>query len=91
MPVTKSAKRALRKSLRKRVQNLKTRQNYKKAVKTARQTGKNLSGTFSALDRAAKKGVIHKRKAARLKSRLSKLNKSTVTPKVTTKKATNKK
>lgn len=36
-------------------------------------TKKNLGSVFSELDRAAKKHVIHKNKAARLKSRLSKL------------------
>lgn len=79
MPVTKSAKRALRKSLRKKARNLKTREGYKKVVKNVRKTGKGLSSAFSALDRAAKRGVIHKRKAARLKSRLAKLVKPAAT------------
>lgn len=34
---------------------------------------KTLSQVFSALDKAAKKNIIHKNKAARKKSRLSKL------------------
>jgi len=36
-------------------------------------TKKSLALVFSALDKAAKTGVIHKNKAARLKARLSKL------------------
>ncbi|MBI3290098.1 30S ribosomal protein S20 [Candidatus Microgenomates bacterium] len=91
MPVTKSAKRALRKSLRKKARNLKTREGYKKVLKTTRKTGKDLSSAFSALDRAAKRGVIHKRKAARLKSRLSKLIKPAATPKPSKPKASKKK
>jgi small subunit ribosomal protein S20 len=36
-------------------------------------TKKSLDKAFSALDKAAKRSIIHKNKAARLKSRLSKL------------------
>jgi small subunit ribosomal protein S20 len=45
------------------------------AVKPMRQkpTKKAFQKASQALDRAAKKGVIHKKKASRLKSRLSKL------------------
>ncbi len=90
MPVTKSAKRALRKSLKKKASNLAIRQTYKRIVKTARREAKDLSGAFSALDRAAKRGVIHKRKAARLKSRLSKLIKPAAAPKPSKPKAVKK-
>ena len=59
----------------------KTKQNsthdtkYKKAVKTALKTASNdnVKNAYSAIDKAAKKNIIHKNKASRLKSRVSKL------------------
>lgn len=36
-------------------------------------SAKNLTIAFQALDKAAKRNIIHKNKASRLKSRLSKL------------------
>jgi ribosomal protein S20 len=49
--------------------------NVKKLVKQVRRTpnAKNLTAAFSALDKAAKVKVMHPNRAARLKSRLSKL------------------
>lgn len=46
----------------------------KRAVKlAARQpTAKNISEAYRRVDRAAKKGVVHKNTAARLKARLAK-------------------
>lgn len=75
MPVTKSAKKALRVSRRKEAVNQKIKRQWKAAVKTVRTnpTGQNLKKVFSELDIAAKKGIIHTNKAARLKSRLTKL------------------
>jgi len=74
MPITSSAKKALRRDKRRTLVNIKIRDKMKLAVKTARakKTAKAIAGAFSALDRAAKKNVIHKRKADRLKSRISK-------------------
>lgn len=80
MPVTKSAKRALRVSVRRHQENLETKGAYKKAVKTVRKAVEagtaNLTELFSkaqsALDTAAKSKLIHPNKAARLKSRLAK-------------------
>lgn len=53
------------------------RQKVKKLVKAARKTPgkKMLSAAYRSLDKAAKRNVIHKNKAARLKSRLAKLAK----------------
>jgi len=68
MPVTKTAKRARRSSLRKKSADV-------------------LNLAVSLTDRAAKKKIIHKNKAARIKSQLSKL----VKPAKTTRKATSKK
>ena len=75
MPVTKSARKALRQSRRKREVNLALRQKTKQALKKARQKPTRISKTkaISLLDRAAKKKIIHRNKAARLKSKLAKL------------------
>ena len=71
----------MRVSRRRRVINLVTIDKYKDAVKAVRQfvvakkkdeAGKALPAAFAQLDKAVKKNVIHKNKAARLKSRLSK-------------------
>jgi small subunit ribosomal protein S20 len=80
MPVTKSAKKALRVDIRRKEENIATKTIYKKAVKLARkavQEGASelsdlLSKAQSALDKAAKSNTIHRNKAARLKSRLAK-------------------
>lgn len=75
MPVTISAKKALRRDQRRTIVNKKIKEKIKKAVKIARQkpTPKTLKEAYSTLDRAVKNKVIHKNKAARLKSRLTKL------------------
>ncbi len=80
MPVTKSAKRALRVAHRRHEENLITKDLYKKAVKSVRKAvetsadnaGELFSKAQSALDTAAKSKTIHRNKAARLKSRLAK-------------------
>ncbi len=78
MPNIKSAKKKLRKDTRRTSKN----DAYKKKVKdTMKSIGKMGSRTtkvtlhkaYSIIDRAAKKKVIHKNKAARLKARVSKL------------------
>ena len=81
MPITQSAKKALRQNLKKRKRNL----FYKDAIKKLLKQTKSLisSGNFSkakeflpqiykVLDKAAKKGVIKKNTAARKKSRITK-------------------
>lgn len=75
MPVTKSAKRALRQDRRRALLNQRIRRRFRSAVKTFREnpTAPGLKKAASTLDTAAKKGVIHKNKASRLKSRLAKL------------------
>ena len=73
MPVTKQAKKKLRKDRRREKENLKLKSEYKKTIKKTKKspTPKNLSQANKVLDKAAKKGLIHKNKAARLKSRLA--------------------
>ena len=75
MPVTQSAKKKMRRDKQRTIINRKIRQQMKLAVKTMRQkpTKKALQKASQTLDRAAKKGVIHKNRASRLKSRLAKL------------------
>jgi len=78
MPVTQSAKKALRRDQRRATVNSQIKEKIKAALKQARKNPnkKNLESAFSALDRAAKKKFIHQNKANRLKSRLAKLLKS---------------
>ena len=75
MPITVGAIRKQRADKRKALLNLKTKSKYKRAITVSRKKPalKNLARVFSELDRAAKKHLIHKNKAARLKSRLAKL------------------
>lgn len=79
MPVTVSAKKALRRDQRKTIINRRIQSRLKEALKQAREnpTKKHLSQAASIIDQAAKKRVIHPNKAARLKSRLAKLAKKT--------------
>lgn len=75
MPVTKTAKRALRGSKRKTQVNLVLIKSLESAMRSAKKS-KNLEKIKKAIslaDRAAKKKTIHKNKAARIKSVLSKL------------------
>ena len=94
MPVTKTAKRALRGSIRKTIVNKEIRKNLEIAIRLATKS-KNTEKIIKAIsltDRAVKKNLFHKNKAARIKSRLSKLlpKKMSVTKK-TTKKQSSKK
>jgi small subunit ribosomal protein S20 len=81
MPITQSAKKALRGSLRKKAFNDRRKRVMKEEIKKfeklakkdKEEAAKTLSVTFQVIDKAAKKGVIKKNNAARKKSRLSKL------------------
>lgn len=75
MPITSSAKKKMRRDIRKRVLNSAQKAVMKKSVKTARQNPNpdTLKVAQKNLDKAAKNNLMHKNKAARLKSRLSKL------------------
>ena len=75
----KSALKRIRSSRRKQISNQAVRTRARSAVKNARQAiesgnpenaAKAMQAAYSALDRAAIKGVIHRRNAARRKSRL---------------------
>ena len=81
MPITKSAKKAIRGSLRKKAFNDQRKRAMKEIIKKIEKTAKTdkkqaegmLSMAFQAIDKSAKKGVIKKNNAARKKSRLSRL------------------
>ncbi len=82
MPITKSAKKALRQNVRRRKANLKRKTELKTVIKQYKklisggqkeEAKKYLSQVYKKLDKAAKINLIKKNKAARLKSRLTKL------------------
>ena len=76
MPIIKSAKKQMRNAKRNHAQNLKYKQAMKKAIADCHKkpSEKKLSQAFSKIDKAAKINLIHKNKAARLKSALSHAN-----------------
>ena len=81
MPITQSAKKAIRGSLRKKAFNDQRKKAMKEIIKKIEKTAKAdkaeavkmLSVAFQTIDKAAQKGVIKKNNAARKKARLSKL------------------
>lgn len=82
MPLLKSAKKALRQSERRKVRNLKKKRAIKDVVgkiKKLAGAGKHtealqlLPKAYQALDKAAKRNIIHKNTASRKKSRLTHL------------------
>lgn len=75
MPNIASAKKNMRKSRAATVRNRAQRSALRTALKHARATGASPEekvAAVSLLDRAARKGLIHKNAAARHKSRLAK-------------------
>jgi len=86
MPITESAKKALRQNKTRRAKNIKKITTFKSSVKDFRklvtagkkdEAKKMLPRVFQTLDKAAKSGVIKKNKASRLKSKTSLLLKKT--------------
>jgi small subunit ribosomal protein S20 len=82
MAITKSAKKAIRQSERKRVKNLRQTRSLKALLKEVKslalqkkteEAQKLLSQAYKLLDKAAKTNLIKKNTASRRKSRLSKL------------------
>tara|TARA_Y100000310_G_C20664387_1_gene806635 strand:+ start:174 stop:440 length:267 start_codon:yes stop_codon:yes gene_type:complete len=82
MPITKSAKKALRQNVRGKIRNLKRKNTMKDLVKQTRKLASAqkqkeamqlLPKLYQAIDKAAKRGIIKKNTAARNKSRLTKL------------------
>jgi ribosomal protein S20 len=98
MPIIKSAKKRVRVAKKAAVRNSKTKRSLKEAVKAFAKSlagGKSVSEAHakaqSELDKAAKKGVMHKNKAARKKSQLARAAKAAGAPKPAAKKAAPKK
>lgn len=81
MPIIKSAKKRVRTTKKATVRNAKTKKGLRGAVKNfhAKLTGKSHSEAQSAIDKAVKKGVMSKNKAARRKSQLAKKAKASGT------------
>lgn len=75
MPITRQAIKKLRRDRVRQTHNALIRTRVRDAVKGMRRkpTNKALSHAFRQLDKAAKTNVIHKNKASRLKTRLTKL------------------
>lgn len=78
MPIIKSAKKRVRQTNKAKTRNAETRSNIRTALKSFRSavTGKKnvanaQSAAQSALDKAAKKGVMHPNKVARKKRQLA--------------------
>lgn len=88
MPIIKSAKKRVRVATKAAIRNRQTKRILKDAVKSfarALTGGKKVSEAHakaqSELDKAAKKGIMHKNKAARKKSQLAKAAKAASTAK----------
>jgi small subunit ribosomal protein S20 len=82
MPITKSAKKALRGSLVKKAMNDRNKKNVKESLKKIEKLVKEkkkeeakkvLPEFYSSIDKAAKRGVIKKNTASRKKSRITKM------------------
>ncbi len=75
MPLLKHAKKKMRQDKKRTLRNKRVRSMYRELLKKAKQkpTKDNVSLAFSSLDKAAKNHLIHKNKAARMKSSLAKL------------------
>jgi small subunit ribosomal protein S20 len=75
MPVIKSAKKKLKVDKKRESSNKKTLAVIDIAIKKAQKkpTPESIRIAFKAVDKGVKKDIFHKNKAARIKSRLSKL------------------
>ena len=73
MPKIRSAKKRMRQARARNLRNRSQRTAIKTAVKKARQetTAQTVKEAARALDRGARKGLIHRNAAARKKSRLA--------------------
>lgn len=81
MPIIESAKKALRQSKRRKVFNIRKKNNVKDLVKKIKslvaekkneEAKKLLPSLYKALDKASKTGVVKKNTASRRKSRITK-------------------
>lgn len=77
MPITKSAIKKVRVDKKRTLTNLSVKGRLKTTIKEARANpgASTLNALYSAMDKAVKHHLVAKRHAARLKSRISKINK----------------
>lgn len=90
MPIIKSAKKRVKVAKKATIRNSKTKRSLKTALKAfvAKPEGKTHSAAQSNIDKAVKKGLMHKNKAARLKKQAAaKAKAAGVKPAATAKKA----
>jgi small subunit ribosomal protein S20 len=82
MPVIKSAKKKLRKDRKREIVNKNLKNLFKKSIKLAEKNPSeaNVRKAVKVIDKTAKKNIIHKNKAARIKSKLAKLLVNKKTP-----------
>ena len=75
MPITQSAKKALRQNIKRRAINVGRKKALKEAIKNYKKSPSAdlLSLVYQKLDKAAKTNILKKNTASRLKSRLSAL------------------
>lgn len=78
MPIIKSAKKRVRVARKATVRNAKVKRGLRGAIKSFQSaiSGSSHSKAQSSLDKAAKKGLLHKNKVARKKSQLAKAAKA---------------
>lgn len=79
MPIIKSAKKKLRQDKKREIANKIIKTGYRAAIKDAQKnkSSEKVIKAVKLVDKAVKKGLLHKNKAARIKSSLSKLAKTT--------------
>lgn len=92
MPVIKSAIKKLRKDRGRQAENDKFRSSLKTAIRIVKKqkSQAKLKKAISLIDKAAKKNIFHKNKAARMKSQLAKFIKTGGESKKATKKISKK-
>lgn len=81
MPNIKSAKKKQKQDIKRTKHNENYDLTIKKTIKSLSKVGEKKQGNelkkaYSIIDKAAKRNIIHKNKAARLKSKISRLKKA---------------
>lgn len=73
MPISLSAKKSLRKSLKNRKENVLFKNKLKKTIKEflAKPNAEDLKNVYSMLDKAVKNNIFHHNKTARLKAKFT--------------------
>lgn len=85
MPIIKSAIKKLRKDRKREKENDARKAALESAIRIARKSGSKINEAYSVIDRAVKRNIIHKNRAARIKASLSKLARPSPSKKTTSK------